>query len=370
MNYTLHLTENCNLNCKYCYQKKIKKELKFDDIKSIIDIESKKDEKKSTICFFGGEPLLRKDIVYKTIEYAKKVEKDTGFKFKYQMNTNGTLLDAEFLNCIKENNIHITYSIDGNEYSHNLNRITKDGKTTYDIVVKNAKKLLEIQPYATAMMVITTNTLDYISKNVQTLFNIGFKYIICAIDYTANWDDNSLEILKEEYQKLSDIYYEKTLNEDSFYLMPFEGKMDSHINKKDMCKEMCQLGLTHVNIGADGNIYPCTQFVGIEEYIIGNCKTGIDKELQKKLMLSSGKEYNVCSKCGVRNRCRHTCGCLNLLTSGNINTPSPLICETEKMIIEIADKLAEKLYKKKSTMFIQKKYNKLYPLIDMFEESR
>ena len=133
---------------------------------------------------------------------------------------------------------------------------------------------------------------------------------------------------------------------------------------------MCQLGLRHINIGVDGNIYPCMQFVGIEEYIIGDCKTGINKDLQRKLMLSSGKEYNVCTECTVRNRCRHTCGCLNLLTSGNINKPSPLICETERMIIEISDKLAEKLYKKRAIMFIQKKYNKLYPLINMFEESK
>ena len=84
-------------------------------------------------------------------------------------------------------------------------------------------------------------------------------------------------------------------------------------------------------------------------------------------MRKSCKEYEICTQCAVRERCKHTCGCLNLITSGNINQPSPLICETEKMLIEISDKLAEKLYKKKSRAFIQKKYNKIYPLIEMFE---
>jgi len=63
MNYTLHLTEKCNLRCKYCYEEKGCKELSFEDIKNIFDLAIKNNDKKPNITFFGGEPLLKKDLI-------------------------------------------------------------------------------------------------------------------------------------------------------------------------------------------------------------------------------------------------------------------------------------------------------------------
>lgn len=370
MNYTIHLTGKCNLNCKYCYENKNNDELSLQQVKNVFDLAIKDESKKSLITFYGGEPLLKKDLIYKSIEYAKKLEKENDFKFYYRLNTNGILLDDEFIKFAKENFINITYSIDGNKESHDSNRINKDGNGSFDIVNKNAKKLLESQPYTIAMMVITLNNVENLYKNVEYIFSIGFKYVICALDYTANWNDESLIALKNEYKKLSDLYYEKTLKEDCFYLMPFENKMDMHIMKFNEYEELCQLGLKSVNIGPDGKIYPCIQFVGFNEFEIGDCKTGIDLNKRQNLVKRSCKEHEVCKECAIKNRCRHSCGCINFLTTGNINEPSALICETERILIEITDKLAEKLYKKRANGFIQKKYNRIYPLIELFELER
>jgi len=366
MNYTLHLTEKCNLRCKYCYEEKGCKELSFEDIKNIFDLAIKNNDKKPNITFFGGEPLLKKDLIYKSIEYAEKLEKENDVKFYYKMNTNGTLLDDEFIQFAKKKVINICYSIDGDEATHNLNRQTTDGKDTFSVVHKNAQKLLKSQPYSIAMMVITLNNIEQATTNVEYLFKLGFKYIVCAIDYTAKWNDEYLEKLKIEFEKMADLYYEKTLREDSFYLLPFEDKMDMHIDGKNHF-EMCHLGLHGVDIGADGKIYPCMQFVGVEEYEIGDCKNGVDYQKQQALMKKSCKEYEICKECAIRERCRHTCGCVNFLTTGDINIPSALTCEKERMLITITDKLAEKLYKKRANGFIQKKYNKLYPFIETFE---
>ena len=103
MNYRLYLTENCNLKCKYCYEKnKTTNEIDFENIKSIIDYEIKQNNKNSLINFYGGEPLLRKDLIYKTINYIKS--KNTKTKFNFGLATNGMLLDDEFLKYIKKNN--------------------------------------------------------------------------------------------------------------------------------------------------------------------------------------------------------------------------------------------------------------------------
>lgn len=61
MNYTFHLTEKCNLNCKYCYERnKGTSELAFEDIKNIMDIEVKNKSKTCAITFFGRRTFIKK----------------------------------------------------------------------------------------------------------------------------------------------------------------------------------------------------------------------------------------------------------------------------------------------------------------------
>ena len=123
MNYTLHLTDRCNLRCKYCYENKQSRDIAFENIRLLIDNEIKKQSEYSCISFYGGEPLLRKDLIHQTIDYINNKKCKT--KFYFGMTTNGTLLDIEFIKYIKENNfINIAYSFDGCKDIQNLNRVT------------------------------------------------------------------------------------------------------------------------------------------------------------------------------------------------------------------------------------------------------
>jgi len=152
MNYIIHLTEACNLRCKYCYENnyynKINKEISFENIKLIIDREANKDKGICNIVFYGGEPLLKKDLIYKTVEHAKS--KKTRTKFYFSMTTNGVLLDKDCIRYLKNNDfISISYSIDGDEITHNENRIFENAahsrkterhtETLYYIEPKNRK---------------------------------------------------------------------------------------------------------------------------------------------------------------------------------------------------------------------------------------
>lgn len=357
MNYTLYLTEKCNLNCKYCFEKqKGEKELTFDDIKTIMDREVKFGSKSCVLTFFGGEPLLKKDLIFDIVNYANKLEKENKIKFKYSITTNGTLIDEKFLKLAKENDFLIGYSLDGNKETQNKNRINYNGDGTYDIVFENAQKLLKSVKKVVAMPVITKNNYMDMTKNVEHLFEIGFKAINCAFDYTANWQDEDLPILKNEYLKLADMYYERLKKGEKIYLQPFDNKISDYIKEQD-CNEKCMLGLKHVEVSSGKKIYPCTQFVGREEYEIGNIETGIDNSKRKNLIKKLQTDENdICKECKIKKRCKHTCGCLNILTTENPTEVSPLTCENERMIIEVSDKLADRLYKEKIPIFYAKEY--------------
>jgi uncharacterized protein len=125
--------------------------------------------------------------------------------------------------------------------------------------------------------------------------------------------------------------------------------------------------MKQISVSADGIIYPCVQFVGREEYKIGDVWNGIDFEKRKRLYDVS-TENSACAQCCIQDRCRNRCSCLNIQTTGRINTVSPLLCETERMLTPIVDKMGARLFRKKAPMFIQKHYNAVYPLFSLVDD--
>lgn len=362
MEYIIHLTEKCNLNCTYCYEKKSDKDISFESIKKLVDNEIKQKQKYSIIVFYGGEPLLQKNIIKNTIDYIKSKKSKT--KFYFGITTNGTLLDDEFLKYMKENDfINIAYSIDGMKETHDLNRLTTNGNGTFDIVEKNAKNLLKSFDSVVAMTVITKNNLNNLSQNVAYLINLGFKCINLLFDYSQDWQDADLGEIRKQYNEIAEIYANKIIQEHDVSIPLIDEKINTYIKDDYNCNDDCKLGFKTVAVGTDGNFYPCMQFVKNKEFVIGNCKDGVDISARLKLLKNSKIEHEICKDCSIRKRCKHTCACRNYILTSDINELSPIICETEKIIIEVSDKMAEKLYKHNSKMFIQKYYNKNYNIL-------
>ena len=77
----IHLTDACNLKCKYCYENKSVREISFDNITKIIDNEIKQKSKYTTIYFYGGEPLLKKQTIKDTIKYIESKKCKTKFEY-------------------------------------------------------------------------------------------------------------------------------------------------------------------------------------------------------------------------------------------------------------------------------------------------
>lgn len=363
MDYIIHLTEKCNLNCTYCYENKQDKNITFENIKKLIDYEIKQNQKYSIIVFYGGEPLLQKEIIKNTIEYINS--KNSKMKFFYGLTTNATLLDDEFIQYMKKNGFaNIACSIDGMKETHDLNRKTIDGKETFDIVQKNARKLIKAFDSVVSMSVITRNNLSDLSKNVNFLIEMGFKYINLLFDYSQDWQDDDLNEIRKQFSQVADIYANKILQEGDVEIPLIDEKIRTYVQEDYNCNDDCKFGMKTINVGTDGNFYPCMQFVNNPKFIIGNCENGIDTKARLNLIKNSKKENEVCKNCAIRERCKHTCPCRNYMLTNDINEISPVICETEKILVEISDKMAGRLYKENSKMFIQRFYNKDYNMLN------
>ncbi|MCL2663337.1 MAG: radical SAM protein [Oscillospiraceae bacterium] len=362
------MTARCNLKCSYCYVNHNGDDMTMDTTRAVVDLAGR-DSKRAGIIFFGGEPLLLRSIIYDTVAYARSKEKESECRYFFKITTNGLLLDDDFIDFARREGLFIALSVDGTKKAHNKHRKDSGGNGSFDKVVSAARRLLAVKPYSPVLMTIHPDTLSEFAAGVQYLFSLGFSYVIASLDYSADWREENLPELERQYKLLAKLYEQKTLAEDKFYFSPFEVKISSHVNSKTYCQERCELGLRQLSVGPDGTIYPCVQFVGDPQFALGNVFDGVNNDARQALYTRNEEEKPGCDICAIRSRCNHYCACLNRQATGSIDKVSPMLCAHERIVLPIADDLAERLYEKGNALFIQKQYNDFYPLLSLAEDS-
>lgn len=320
------------------------------------------------VIFFGGEPLLRRDLIGDVMRYTRELTSATGQPFHYKITTNGSLLDEDFLTAEATRDIFVALSFDGIQPAHDAHRIDASGNGSHALVAQKAALLLRHRPYAPVMAVVNPDTVAHYAESVRYLFERGFRYLIFSLNYAAPWTEADLERLAAQYRRIAEWYEAETLKESKFYFSPFEVKIGSHIRPGSCARDRCELGQKQVSIAPDGGIYPCVQFVGDPAYRIGEVRTGFDPARRAALYARSSAEKEPCTGCAIRHRCNHFCGCLNRQATGDIDRVSPVLCAHERIVLPIADRLAERLYKTGSALFIQKHYNDYFPLLSLAED--
>lgn len=367
MHVTLHLTNDCNLQCRYCYVRQGKQFMSREVARAAVDFAASAGSRCGVV-FFGGEPLLCKERIMDTVAYGRALQDQGKGPFFYKMTTNGTLMDDDFLQYAEENEIYIALSHDGVRAAQDRNRVYADGRGTFSALEERAKALLRLQPYAPVMMTVSPNTVQHYAEGVDYLYGLGFRYLICSLDYAGAWTDKLLEELQRQYLRLAKWYRRMTLQEEKFYLSPFEVKISSHIHGSSYHEERCELGKKQLSVAPDGKLYPCVQFVGDGAYCIGDVFSGVDEDKRLSLYRINEREKEECAGCAIRDRCNHHCACLNRQVTGDLRKVAPSLCAHERILLPIADLVAETLYKKRSAIFIQKQYNDMYPLLSLAED--
>ena len=341
MNLTLHLTDNCNMDCSYCIREKCPKDMSEEVLFKACDLAFSKGTR-AGLCFFGGEPLLKKDLIYKALDYCEKKAEETGIRFDCKMTTNGTLLDEEFLERAASANLGIGMSFDGK--AQDICRFFANGKPTSSVVEEKAKLLLKYMPKASALATIAPQAVPYYAESVKYLHDLGFKNVsfVIAYGHKVNWTDSDLDALRVQLEETAAYLKELFIKDEMFYMSAIDAKIRDCIRGRNPA-ERCHLGTRQMPVTPDGILYPCTSFIGDEKYILGNVFEGINEAKVLELAKRSSTPMT-CAGCDLVKRCTNSCGCANRMNTGDENQVSPLQCTYERMLIEISDNLGEELY--------------------------
>ncbi|MBQ2264620.1 MAG: thioether cross-link-forming SCIFF peptide maturase, partial [Oscillospiraceae bacterium] len=283
------------------------------------------------------------DAVKEIVLYAREREKAYGKNFRFTITTNGLLLDDDKIDFINKEMSNVVLSIDGRKEVNDRIRVTPNGKGSYDIILPKFKQLVDAR----------SKDKDYYVRGTFTKFNLDFSEDVFHLN-EAGFDQISVEpvvgdpddpyALTEaelpqvfaEYEKLAQRLLENDKAGKHFNFFHFMLDLNQGPCAIKRLRG-CGCGNEYVAITPDGDIYPCHQFVGMEEYKMGNLEEGtFDMEMKK--VFAGTHIYNKpkCRECWAKFYCSGGCNANNYQYAGDIHNAHELSCEMEKKRLECA----------------------------------
>ena len=345
----LHICHDCNLRCEYCFASggsynTPRDYMSFEVGKKAIDflIANSGEIKNLEVDFFGGEPLMNFDVVKQITEYAEKEAAAHGKRFSFTMTTNCLLLNEEAAKWLNENMDNVVLSIDGRESVHNAVRHTVSRKNAYPVIVGNALKFRKIRGDKKYYVrgTFTARNLDF-AKDVIALNDLGFDQISMEPVVLDENDpmaitESHVEEIKKEYDVLAEEYIERRKTGKWFNFFHFMMDMDHGpcIHKR---LTGCGAGTEYLAVSPTGEIYPCHQFVGRPEYLIGNVSEGIKNSgIRERFSGYTVLKKAHCAGCPAKYYCGGGCAANALNFSGRPDGQYKVGCELQKKRMEVS----------------------------------
>lgn len=353
----LNVVHDCNLRCKYCFAdegeyKGCRKPMSAEIGKRAIDFVIKKSGKRKNIevDLFGGEPIMVFNTIKEIVDYAKEQEKIYNKNIRFTMTTNATLLNDEIMEYIDKNMGNIILSIDGRKEINDKVRVRVDGSGSFDRILPNIKKMVSMRDASKQYYVrgtFTRNNTDFF-EDVMALANEGFREI--SIEPVVLPDEHELSLRREDLPVIFE-QYDKLYNEmirrqvegnDPFKFYHFNIDLNGGpcVYKRI---SGCGAGHEYVAVTPDGEIYPCHQFVGNKDFLMGNIyDETIDQEISTTFRKAHIYNKPKCKNCWARFYCSGGCQANNFNFNGDIHIPYEVGCEMQKKRIECAIALKAK----------------------------
>ena len=354
----LHIAHDCNLKCNYCFAAQgdfggAKEFMSLEVGKKSIDhlIENSGSRRNLEVDFFGGEPLMNWEVVKELVEYGRKREKEHNKNIRFTITTNGVLLDDEKIKYINENMHNVVLSLDGRKEVNDGMRPTLNDKGSYDIIVPKFKKLVDERPkdkYYYIRGTFTRQNLDF-SKDVLHFADLGFG--LTSIEPVVDSEENpyalreeDLPKIFEEYENLAVEYANRQLKDDKFKFFHFMIDLNQG---PCVIKRLsgCGAGSEYMAITPNGDVYPCHQFVGNEDFKLGNImeELNIPKDLQNEFRNAHVYNKEDCKECWAKFYCSGGCHANAYNFNDDILKPYKVGCEMQRKRTECSLMIQAKL---------------------------
>ena len=292
----LHIAHDCNLGCKYCFA-----------------------------------------------EEGESQEEAHGKHFRFTITTNGVLLNDEIMDFCNREMSNVVMSLDGRKEVNDLMRPTRNGHgSSYDIIVPKFQKFAESRAGKDYYVrgTFTRNNLDF-SEDVKHFADLGFEQmsiepVVASPEEPYAIREEDLPKILEEYDKLAVEYIKRKKEGRGFNFFHFMIDLNQG---PCVAKRLsgCGSGTEYLAVTPWGDLYPCHQFVGQEEFLMGNVDTGVTRtDIRDEFKLCNVYAKEKCRKCFARFYCSGGCAANSYNFHGCITDAYDIGCEMQKKRIECA----------------------------------
>ena len=341
----LNIAHACNMKCRYCFAA----QGDFGLQPALMSLETGQKALDFLIAncglvsnlevdFFGGEPLLNAKMLQELVQYGRQRGKECGKHFNFTLTTNALLLNDDIIDFIIDNEISVILSLDGRPETNDRHRILNSGQGSYERILPNIIKMVARNPLSYYIRGTFTRENKDFSQDLQHLVELGFEAVSLepAIgpenEYSIREADLP-EVLRE-YEQLTDLlcHYYRSGKELHFFHYNLDLQKGPCLAKR---YSGCGAGVEYLVVTPEGSIYPCHQFVGEDEFMMGNIYDAYLNESIKQ-RFTSNRLYNKpeCLRCWARYFCGGGCHANAHHANGDMSRPSQVSCAMHKKRIE------------------------------------
>ncbi len=345
----LHVAHDCNFRCLYCFGKTgsfgMARELMSERVaRAAIDflLSRSGTRRNLNVDFFGGEPLLNLDVVRAAVDYGRAAASALGKHVEFTLTTNAALLDRETTEFLDRERMLVVLSLDGRREVNDRMRRSRDGAGTYDQVAPRVREFVTGRPPDSYFVraTYTRENLDFAS-DVAHLADLGCRSIsaepvVGGRDSCYGIRAEDVAAIEAEYERLAQMYLERHHQGRGFSFYHFNLDLDGG---PCLARRLsgCGAGVDYLAVAPDGGVYPCHQFVGRREFLMGNVfGSEIDAGIVAAFRNAHVYTKKGCPECWARFMCSGGCHAAAYGHSRDILTPDPVACAIQRKRIECA----------------------------------
>lgn len=345
----LHVAHSCNLCCSYCFASqgryKGKSALMSKEVaRQAVDylIANSGSRHNLEVDFFGGEPTLNMDVVRDTVQYARSIEKQHGKNVRFVFTTNGVLMDDETIDFLNREMHNVVLSLDGRKEIHDRFRKDALGRGSWDVIVPNFQRFVQKREDKEYYMrgTFTHANPDFV-QDIRCMLDLGFdklsmEPVVCDPASPSALTQEDLPIVLAQYEELAQLMIErhKEGRPFTFYHYMIDLKAGPCVYKRI---SGCGSGTEYMAVTPSGDLYPCHQFVGEEQFKLGDVWHGVvNKEVQRPFADCNVYARPDCKDCWAKLYCSGGCAANAYHATGKIGGVYAYGCELFRKRIECA----------------------------------
>ncbi|MDH6130645.1 uncharacterized protein P3T37_000012 [Kitasatospora sp. MAA4] len=338
-------TYHCNMGCTYCYNELDTKDKKGSEVPqgmawetartSIQQVLDQADPGKPVRIFFiGGEPLLEREILERSVAYAEEYAAPLGVKVRFNVYTNGTLLTTKVLDWCEAHKISLIISLDGPP-ELNSDRVLLSGRPTSRIVLRNIRRIMDSQTSPMRRVRAVGQPGTPLVALHKYLVALGFNEVHVQPMYN---NEGITATSESEMIELLDWWTTNLENGVVLDIMPFSAFFQKilHQGKAVSSWYPCQAARNAVTVGPDGRVYSCHHAIEEPAFELGHITKGLPIVEIRSKHFKRVDEREPCRDCWAKHICGGECYHRSLSAGAGEFGTLPAACHERKALIGFA----------------------------------